>query len=366
MRLGFGLYRHMLDADHFRFARQCGATDVIVHLCDYGVKSKISDSLSNQPVGGVGGWGRADHPGLWSLEELLGIKQSLAQHGLNFHGVENFDPAQWHDILLAGPKREAQIQQAKEQIRIFGEAGIRVFGYNFSIAGVTGRTTLTTRGGATAVGLDGDHSPELDTPIPKGMVWNMVYDPHAPEGVEPTITHEELWNRLEYFLRELVPVAERCGVILAAHPDDPPLPMVRKQPRLVYRQQLYQKLIDLVPSPVNQLECCVGSLAEMQDDTLYECLDRYAAQGKIAYVHLRNVRGKVPHYCETFIDDGEVDIPRVIGILKRNNFEGVVIPDHAPQMSCAAPWHAGMAFAMGYLKAQIDRLESPAGSSGGR
>src|SRR5438132_547790 len=77
-----------------------------------------------------------------------------------------------------------------------------------------------------------------------------------------------------------------------------------------------------------------------------------------AHVHLRNVRDKVPHYKETFIDDGEVDVLRVLAILKRNGFDGVIIPDHAPQMSCAAPWHAGMAFAMGYLKAGLQTLES--------
>ena len=70
-------------------------------------------------------------------------------------------------------------------------------------------------------------------------------------------------------------------------------------------------------------------------------------------MHFRNVRGKVPFYRETFIDEGEIDMHRILQILKRNNFEGVLIPDHTPQMSCAAPWHAGMAFAMGYIKAQM-------------
>ncbi len=73
----------------------------------------------------------------------------------------------------------------------------------------------------------------------------------------------------------------------------------------------------------------------------------------------RNVRGKVPHYQETFIDDSEVDVLRVLAILHRNQFEGVIIPDHAPQMSCAAPWHAGMAYALGYLKAGLQSLQVP-------
>jgi len=87
-------------------------------------------------------------------------------------------------------------------------------------------------------------------------------------------------------------------------------------------------------------------------------VDRYSRQGKIGYVHLRNVHGKVPNYCETFIDDGDVDVRRVLEILHRNGFDGVIIPDHAPKMTCDAPWHAGMAFAMGYLKACMQAAQS--------
>jgi mannonate dehydratase len=73
-------------------------------------------------------------------------------------------------------------------------------------------------------------------------------------------------------------------------------------------------------------------------------------------VHFRNVRGKVPTYKETFIDDGDIDMLRVLEILKRNRFDGVLIPDHTPAMACAAPWHAGMAYAMGYMKAAMKSL----------
>ena len=69
------------------------------------------------------------------------------------------------------------------------------------------------------------------------------------------------------------------------------------------------------------------------------------------------MHGRVPHYCETFIDDGDVDIARVLSILRDCGYKGVIIPDHAPQMTCAAPWHAGTAFAMGYLKAQLDHFQ---------
>jgi mannonate dehydratase len=96
----------------------------------------------------------------------------------------------------------------------------------------------------------------------------------------------------------------------------------------------------------------------MTEGNIYDAVDTYSRQHKLAYVHLRNVRDKVPFYKETFIDDGEVDVLRVIRILKKNNFQGVLIPDHAPQMSCAAPWHAGMAYALGFMRAALKTIES--------
>jgi mannonate dehydratase len=189
--------------------------------------------------------------------------------------------------------------------------------------------------------------------MPSGMAWNMVYDPAAPPGVVPSATQDQLWQRLADFLDAVLPVAEEAGVVMAAHPDDPPMPTMRGQPRLVYQPQLFQKLLDLRPSPASALEYCVGTVAEMSEGDVYEWTDHYSRQGKLAYVHFRNVTGKVPHYRETFIDDGDIDMLRLLRILKRNGFDGVLIPDHTPQMACAAPWHAGMAYALGYMQAAL-------------
>jgi mannonate dehydratase len=248
------------------------------------------------------------------------------------------------------------LENVKTIIRNLGRAGVPVLGYNFSLPGVAGRIQGPfARGGALSVGMQGADQ----TPIPDGSIWNMVYDPDAPPGNVPTATSEQLWQRLADFLEAVVPVAEEAGVTLAAHPDDPPVPVLRGQPRLVYQPHLYQRLIDLKPSRRNALEFCVGTLAEMTDGNIYEVVDQYSRQGKLAYVHLRNVRGKAPHYHETFIDDGDVNALRVLEILKQNDFQGVVVPDHTPQMDCAAPWHAGMAFALGYFRAAMKKFETP-------
>ena len=352
MKLGLGLYRHQLNPEHYRFAKQCGCTHLVVHLVDY-FKSSRSNQPGDQPVGDDTGWGYAGDPDkLWTFEELAALRQEINAAGLELEAIENFDPAHWHDVLLDGPKKEQQLENVKTIVRHLGRAGIPIMGYNFSIAGVAGRVKGNfARGAAEAVGMAGP----FDKPLPNGMVWNMIYDRHAPPGNAPTATPEQLWQRLKDFLDAVIPVAEEAGVTLAAHPDDPPLPTVRGQPRLVHQPHLYQKLIDLKPSPRNALEFCVGTLAEMTEGNIDDVVDHYSRQGKLGYVHLRNVRDKVPYYKETFIDDGEVDVLRVLQILKQNRFEGVVIPDHAPQMSCPAPWHAGMAYALGFLSAGMKR-----------
>jgi mannonate dehydratase len=355
MKLGFGLYKHLLTDDNFRFAKQCGATHLVVHLVDYFGKDDNNKERADQPIGGSGGWGNAGiGTPIWTEEYLVKLKKKINSHGLELEAIENFDPAHWYDILLDGPRKEEQIEDLKQLIRNVGAAGIPIFGYNFSIAGVSSRVTGSfARGGATSVGMEGI---PYQPPIQKGMVWNMVYDPEAPKGTLDYISHETLWSRLSYFLNELVPVAEEVGVKLAAHPDDPPLPTLRQTPRLVYQPNMYQKLIDIKDSPSNVLEFCLGSIAEMSEGDVYEATKRYSEQQKIGYIHFRNVVGKVPNYKEVFVDEGDIDMLRILRILKENNFQGVLIPDHTPQMTCGSPWYAGMAFAMGYMKCALETL----------
>jgi mannonate dehydratase len=364
MKIGLGLYRHMLTRDYFDFARQAGCTHVVVHLVDYfNQASSASNPRNNQPTGSkYEAWGFAGDPErLWTVGELRRLRKDIEEAGLVLAAVENLDPAHWHDILLDGPQRPQQIEKVKTIIRRLGEAGIPVLGYNFSLAGVCGRVTAPLgRGHAVTLGMDG---PAEEVPIPNGMIWNMVYDRNAGEGTLPSVSHEELWRRLQRFLEEVIPVAEEAGVMLAAHPDDPPMPTMRQQPRLVYQPHMYQRLIDLAPSRSNSLELCVGTLAEMTEGNIYDAVDGYCRQGKIAYIHLRNVAGKVPNYRETFIDEGDVDMIRILTILHRNGFDGVIVPDHTPQMTCAAPWHAGMAHTIGYMLAAKSVIESHNGDN---
>ena len=155
MKIGLGLYRHQLDRAHFDFARQCGATHLVVHLVDYFGHS--DNPRDNQPTGGAGGWGRAGEASqLWTVEELRSLKQEINAAGLELEAIENFDPAHWHDVLLDGPGKQQQLDNLKTIVRRLGQVGIPALGYNFSIAGVASRVTGPfARGNAMSVGMDG-------------------------------------------------------------------------------------------------------------------------------------------------------------------------------------------------------------------
>ncbi len=351
MKLGLGLYRDLLTDDNFRFARQAGCSHIVAHLTNY-----FAGASPNLASGGDEGWGSCAGAELWSQAELDGLVAGARRHGLEIAALENFNPAFWSDVLLDGPRRDAQLEDLKTLIRRVGRAGIPVIGYNFSIAGVWGWFKgAHGRGGAVSVGFDAAEC-DLDQPIPEGMVWNMRYARELGPGNVGPVSSDELWQRLEFFLSTLLPIAEEAGVALAAHPDDPPVERLREAARGINQPAKYDRLLALNPSPMNQLELCLGSVQEMTDGSVYDVVDRYARERRIAYIHFRNVRGKVPSYLETFVDEGDIDMPRIVRSLRAQGYDGVLIPDHTPEMTCAAPWHAGMAYALGYMQALLQTV----------
>lgn len=351
MKVGIGLYRAMLNKDYYKFAKQIGCTHIIAHLVDYYNRDGITGTDEDNNYGIA-----LPNEDIWTYENIKKLKEEIEEAGLELYAIENFSPADWYDILLDGPKKYEQIERIKEIIRNVGRAGIPVFGYNFSIAGVWGHIKRpAARGGAEAVGFSMENGPK-HVPIKKGQVWNMTYENNDDGNIIEKFTHEELWKRLEFFLKEIIPVAEESGVILAAHPDDPPMPYVRETPRLVYQPDMYQRLLDIYPSNNNALEFCLGTLQEMTEGNIYDSIDTYGNQNKLAYVHFRNVKGKVPDYQEVFVDEGDINMVKVLKLLKKQNYEGVLIPDHTPLVESGDPWRVGMAHAIGYIKGIMDTI----------
>jgi mannonate dehydratase len=351
MRVGLTLSGERLSEDGARFASQLGVGDIVIHLNNYGSGLDNAGYLAGREVGPANGQVIDDT--LWSYEEMRGAVDMLAAHGLRVAALENFSPKFWSDILLDGPEKRAQMEGLKRLVRDAGRAGIPVIGYNFSLAGVWGwRRTPSGRGGAVTVEFDMaafDHA----APIADGMIWNMRYRPERAGAAPVTVTHEELWQRLAWFLTELVPVAEEAGVRLAAHPDDPPADFLRGTARLVNTHAKYDRLRAIIPSPANALEFCIGSLQEMPGGDIYETTRHFARERAIAYVHFRNVRGKVPRYAESFVDDGDIDMTEIVRVLRDEAFDGVLVPDHVPDIASPSPWHTGFAYTVGFMRALL-------------
>jgi mannonate dehydratase len=355
MKIGFGIHGPRLTDQTLRFARQIGVSDVVAHL----VGGRPTDSIEKL-LSAPGFTTYRDDP-RYTLDGLTAVKAQIESHGLRLFAVENFEPADWYDVLLDGPRRDEQMVTVSRIVQHLGQLQVPTMGYNFSIAGVWGRPdTPSARGGAMSATFS--HTPQ--TPIPKGMVWNAVYDQELYEHSSRTgdyldpISVDQLWDRYARFLREIVPVAEQAGVVMALHPDDPPLETLRGTPRLVWRGELYERVLGIVDSPNNAMEFCVGTLSEMPDQDIYEIVERFVATGRIQYVHLRNVVGRVPDYREAFIDEGYVDLQRILGILRDGGFDGVVIPDHTPHPDTSSSWETGMAYAVGWIRASLRSLKA--------
>ncbi len=354
MKIGLGLYRESLTPDNFQFATQAGATHIVAHMTNY-FRGK-DPQLSNGDD--LEGWGDCSPDQLWSYDELLSLVSTIKAAGLELAAIENFSPRFWSDILLDGPDRARQIEGLKTLLRDAGRAGVPCIGYNFSIAGVWGWTRGPyARGDALSVGFDASKI-NPDAPMPDGVVWNMRYRPGKVGAAPVTASNEELWQRLTAFLQEIIPVAQEAGVALAAHPDDPPAEQLRGTARLVNRPEKYDRLLDVIDSPANRLELCLGSLQEMPGGDIYEHVRRFARRDRIGYIHFRNVKGKIPKYVETFVDEGDIDMAEIVRILRDENYGGVLIPDHTPSMTCAASWHAGKAYALGYMRALVQNAEA--------
>ncbi|MDK2971387.1 MAG: mannonate dehydratase [Candidatus Sumerlaeota bacterium] len=368
MEPGLGLYARMLTRDNLRFARQIGAASLVVHMADYAPGAPRHSRFDADAKG----WDVSAARGtVWSRDELRDIRRMVEDAGLRLAALENFNPALWHDVLLDGPNKRAQLDALKQTVRNAGQAGIPCIGYCFTIAGVWGHVYGDwARGAATTVGFHGEDG-RAQMPIPLGWVWNRIYDPAAPAGNLPSVTREEMLARRTELLDELLPVAEEHGVRLAAHPDDPPVPVLRGTARLLTRVRDFDELTARHPSHANAVQLCVGTIAEMPGEDVYAAAEHLARTGRIAYVHLRNVRGTLPNYTEVFLDEGDVDVPRLLEALARGGFNGTVIPDHTPRVTCDAPWHAGMAWALGHLRASFAALrrtqaDTMKAGSGGR
>ena len=338
MKLGIAMKPAMWSDAHLRLARQLGCESVIA-------------------------WVPFDEgDGVWHEEQFRALVRQAEQHGLALEAIENFHPAHWDHIVLGEPGKEEQMACICETIRNAGKAGIRCFGYNFSVCGVQGYFTDYTSGNRDGRGLAATKSfdeAKMPTEAQRNpdFWFNTRIERRGNTGIQPPCSEEEFWERYYWFLSRALPVAEEANVKLCAHPDDPPVPYLRGIYRPLHLPEGLRKLLAFSDSPSNCLEFCQGTVSTMRGVNIYEVIEEFAGSGRLGYVHFRKPRGTMPRYSEVFIDEGYVNMPRALGIYRRHGFEGTVIPDHTPQVDAAMPWETGMAYALGYIRGVMQTME---------
>ena len=272
---------------------------------------------------------------VWSRESIAALKTEVEANGLIFDVVESVPVHE--DIKLGRPTRDRLIANYQENIRRLGEAGVKCICYNFMPVFDWTRTQLDKplADGSTALVYYKDQLEKMD-PLTGELSlpgWDASYkkeDLKALFEAYSRLTEEDLWENLRYFLEAVIPVAEESGVNMAIHPDDPPW-NIFGLPRIITCEANLDRFLKLVDSPANGLTLCIGSLGCAASNDIYRMIDKYAAQGRIHFMHVRNVKILPDGGFEEsahFSACGSLDIVRILDILHRHRFNGYLRPDH--------------------------------------
>lgn len=246
----------------------------------------------------------------WEEEKLKSLMDRMKAQGLT---LANVMISGFPNAIYNRPGRDQDIEKVIASIEIAGRLGLPVVEYNwYAHRAMEGYFAEEGRGGAGWTGFDYERM--------KGL------PPLAEEGAH---TLDEMWANITYFLKAVIPAAEKAGVRMALHPNDPPAPLSRGSQQIMATIDGWKHLVGIVKSPSNGITFDCGVTREMGGDPVEVC--RYFSERDcINHVHFRNVKVKTPYlrYTEVFIDEGDNNMYAVMKELVRRKYPRLIYPEH--------------------------------------
>lgn len=279
------------------------------------------------------------------LAHLRELRHKVEDAGLCLYNVGNMTVAKADRIHLALPGRDDVIADFQRFVEDLGRAGIPVTTFTWEPDQVWSSSEPGESRGARARWVDLD---ELRArPLTHGREYSEA----------------ELWDNFAYFMKAIVPVAESAGVRLALHPNDPPTDALGGIPCLIRSAEAYRKAFRLARSPALGMEFCTGCWLEggEQFGDLLAGIREFVADDRVLIVHFRNVSSPLPTFTETFLDNGYMDMYRIMRALLETGYAGTVTLDHTPRFAGRFAEAGGTAYATGYMRALIERAVAELG-----
>ena len=289
----------------------------------------------------------------WTTDALVALKERWAKHGISLEMLHiplgsrsAYDNEAGAIFLKPSDERDRQIDWMKETVRMAGEAGIRGLNYNITILGHLRTPSKTGRGGATVSTF------ELDK-----------LDQSAAEFEDGPADENEMWERINHWLQEIIPVAEEYKVQMACHPSDPGIGVgntYRGVARPLGMVDGFKKLIELYDSPYNGLNFCQGCMSESLEnpaEELFDVIRYFGERKKIFNVHFRNIKGGLGNFVEVFPDEGDIHMIRALKVYKDVGYKYMIMPDHVPGIGGPESGKVGFAYTYGYIHAALQAVE---------
>jgi mannonate dehydratase len=244
------------------------------------------------------------------------------------------------------PERDREIEAFQTTIKNCAAAGIPILKYNLTLLPVLRSAKVPGRGDATY------------------RQWKLSDAQDAPVSPTGPVSTEQSWERIDYFLKRVVPVAAEYKIKLALHPEDPGTPPgYRGVDRVLGTVDGLKKFISLHESPYHGLNFCQGTVSENLEDPatqIFDVIRYFGERKKIFNVHFRNIRGHRNDFvAEVFPDEGSVDFVKAIRVYRDVGYDGMIMPDHVPLGTPEAELQ-NFAYAYGYIRALMQSADESA------